>query len=658
MEAFGELVERLREPIQRQCRQRVGNWHDAEDLAQEAFVRAWLKLDQLGDPSCFAHWLRRIAANLCRDFLRNPARREIAGELPDVPDAARHLADLPLASLPEETRRCVMLFYQGGCSYAEIARALGSTVPAVKARLGRAKAILRKEMGTMDERERSPFTRRVLEKLEELQSDESEQRARAAGDLQQGLADDRYARLLGYLRGEPFPPKWMPPNTPPEKAEWTEWETAVNIRASIRAARRYRTPEMRDALIALLKHQGREVRLAAVGGLLSQGDPAAIPALRQAIDDPENPREVVDAAKSAIKRLERLAHPPAPDLEPRRLREELARAAGDKHARVELMQSLITALRDPSGKVRSRTAKALGELGDRRAALPLAALLRDPVSGVRQAAATALGALKSRQAVPGLMHYVEASTDIRSDLPALVALRDIGDPQALPAVLHALEHGPFYLAGIINANDVIPALATRENLPLIAETMARMEKVYRSLPARPDDRTAPNRVTVKNELQRIYGNSLARVADERDITVLLDAFDLDPHNPALAEALARLADPTMPAPMRRHLLAGHAGAAEVLAVLGQDGLAAFKEALRSPRADVRKIAAEYLFLGRSAEAMRKLADEELLGLLDDLAHDPSSSIRINALAAVRRIRKPEIWEHLQGKQARKGKPTA
>jgi len=174
------------------------------------------------------------------------------------------------------------------------------------------------------------------------------------------------------------------------------------------------------------------------------------------------------------------------------------------------------------------------------------------------------------------------------------------------------------------------------------------------MPERPDDRTAPNRVTVKNELQRIYGSALARVADERDITALLEAFERDPHNPALAGVLARLADPAMLAPMRRHLLAGNAGAAEVLAALGLDGLAAFKEALRSPRPDVRKMTAGYLFYGRGADAMRKLADEELLCLLDDLARrDPSSSIRMNALAAARRIRKPQIWERLQDRRARK-----
>jgi len=210
LEAFGELVERLREPIQRQCRQRVGNWHDAEDLAQEAFVRAWLKLDTLDDPARFVPWLRRIAANLCRDFLRSPARREIADDRLEAQDSLPDLDELPLAHLPEETRRCLLLFYQAGCSYAEIARALGSTVPAVKARLGRAKVILRKEMGAMDEQQRSPFTRRVLEKLEALRSDEASQRARAAGELQQGLGEDHYAQVLRGLHGE-FPPKVAAP---------------------------------------------------------------------------------------------------------------------------------------------------------------------------------------------------------------------------------------------------------------------------------------------------------------------------------------------------------------------------------------------------------------------------------------------------------------
>ncbi len=188
LDAFGELVERLRESIQRQCHQRVGNWHDAEDLAQETFVRAYLKLDQLADPSRFVPWLRKIAANLCRDFLRSPERCELAEELPELPGSDAESTLLPLAQLPEETRRCVLLFYEAGCSYAEIARVLNSSVPAVKARLSRAKAMLRKEMGAMDESERSPFTQRVLEKLEKLQSQESAERTQAVRDLHHGLA--------------------------------------------------------------------------------------------------------------------------------------------------------------------------------------------------------------------------------------------------------------------------------------------------------------------------------------------------------------------------------------------------------------------------------------------------------------------------------------
>ncbi len=67
--------------------------------------------------------------------------------------------------LTPESRACIDLFYTSGLSYAEIAKTLGTTPASVKARLHRAKAVLREEMADMAPPERSAFTESVLDKL-------------------------------------------------------------------------------------------------------------------------------------------------------------------------------------------------------------------------------------------------------------------------------------------------------------------------------------------------------------------------------------------------------------------------------------------------------------------------------------------------------------
>ncbi|HOF89778.1 MAG TPA: HEAT repeat domain-containing protein, partial [Armatimonadota bacterium] len=384
------------------------------------------------------------------------------------------------------------------------------------------------------------------------------------------------------------------------------------------------------------------VQIAAVGGLVSQQDPAALPALQQVVTDPARSGEVAAAAKSAIRQLERFPYPPQSDIEPRRFREELSRAASDARARVELRQRLVAALPDPSAKVRSRAAKALGELGDKRAVPALIRLLHDPVAGVRQSAIVALGALKSRRAVPALLEFIAASPDIRHDLPALFALRDIGDPRALPAVLQAMEQGPQFLPGILHRDRVIECLVTRENLPLLQETITRMEAASRGdVGGEPEAQWAAMRAA----LLHISGNALARVAGAGDVPALLAAFDRDPHSYALTKALVRFADPALLEPMRRHLLAGHANAAMVLAKLGAASLPVFKEALQSPQVAVRNAASFFLFNGEGSQVVRNIADGDLLQLLDTLAqHDPNGTVRLHARAAARRIRRPRSWQ--------------
>src|SRR5277367_4564114 len=76
-QAYGVLVERYRQSILRLCYRIAGNLPDAEDLAHDAFVEAYLKLEQLRDPCRFAPWLKAVALNLCRAWYRRSRRANV-----------------------------------------------------------------------------------------------------------------------------------------------------------------------------------------------------------------------------------------------------------------------------------------------------------------------------------------------------------------------------------------------------------------------------------------------------------------------------------------------------------------------------------------------------------------------------------------------------
>src|SRR5215471_1370579 len=81
-EAYDILIGRYQRPIYALACALLGDRFEAEDIAQEAFLRAWLNLDLLSDPAKFAPWLRRIVFGVSIDWLR--AFRPDLYRLPDV----------------------------------------------------------------------------------------------------------------------------------------------------------------------------------------------------------------------------------------------------------------------------------------------------------------------------------------------------------------------------------------------------------------------------------------------------------------------------------------------------------------------------------------------------------------------------------------------
>ncbi len=154
-EAFDRLVERYQRDVYRLCYRFVNNHEDANDLAQEAFIKAYRALDRFRGDSAFSTWLYRIAVNACLNF--RSARKPRADEVPDALMDQRPLADEGILSdersrvvraaierLPEKQRATLILKTYHDLSHEEVASVLGSTVGTVKANLFHGLANLKK----------------------------------------------------------------------------------------------------------------------------------------------------------------------------------------------------------------------------------------------------------------------------------------------------------------------------------------------------------------------------------------------------------------------------------------------------------------------------------------------------------------------------------
>ena len=120
---------------------------EAEDAAQEVFLKAYRNLNKFRFEASFATWLYRIAYNLCADILKDKAGkkedmigRDIAETLPGGVNADdRMLIEKALACLPEDSRSILVMREGAGMSYEEISAAAGISVEAVRSRLRRAR---------------------------------------------------------------------------------------------------------------------------------------------------------------------------------------------------------------------------------------------------------------------------------------------------------------------------------------------------------------------------------------------------------------------------------------------------------------------------------------------------------------------------------------
>jgi RNA polymerase sigma factor (sigma-70 family) len=166
-EAFGQLLIRHQPLLLAMCRRTLQDPELAEDAAQEASLQALLSLDRLRGDDRFGSWLAGIGLNVCRRWRRG-TRGDWSWEAvtgggrgPEPVDAAPDPAEraaaadrdarvrLAVAELPRGQRAAVALVYLSGLTLAETADALGIEVGAVKTRLHKGRASLRKELWAM-----------------------------------------------------------------------------------------------------------------------------------------------------------------------------------------------------------------------------------------------------------------------------------------------------------------------------------------------------------------------------------------------------------------------------------------------------------------------------------------------------------------------------
>ncbi|WP_417092269.1 RNA polymerase sigma factor [Intestinimonas timonensis] len=148
-EEIGRLMAEYGDGILRQCLLMLGDLSQAEDAAQETFVRAWQSYGGFRAEASEKTWLTAIAANVCRNLLRSPwNRRRVdlsflegcpAGET-EPPDDTVVRAVL---ALPPKYRQVVVLYYYRDCSTGEIAQMLGVPQGTVSVRLKRARERLK-----------------------------------------------------------------------------------------------------------------------------------------------------------------------------------------------------------------------------------------------------------------------------------------------------------------------------------------------------------------------------------------------------------------------------------------------------------------------------------------------------------------------------------
>lgn len=162
LEAYGDLVRRYQGSVFNVCYRMLGDAHDAEDLTQETFIRVHSRLDSYDCDRPFIPWARRIAVNLCLNFINQNRRYvlplddefELAVSKESSPERAQEehernaLLRQAICLLPAHYRAVIELRHFQELSYFEISKALNIPLSDVKSHLFRARKSLAQRLTT------------------------------------------------------------------------------------------------------------------------------------------------------------------------------------------------------------------------------------------------------------------------------------------------------------------------------------------------------------------------------------------------------------------------------------------------------------------------------------------------------------------------------
>ncbi|TKC14963.1 RNA polymerase sigma factor SigW [Robertmurraya kyonggiensis] len=166
--AYAEIVELYKDKVYQLCYRMLGNRHEAEDMAQEAFIRAYVNIASFNIELKFSTWLYRIATNLCIDRIRKKKPdyyldAEVSGtdgltmysqipsdtRLPEDEVENMELQDIiqrEISNLPEKYRSVIVLKYIEELSLNEISEILDMPLGTVKTRIHRGREALRHQL--------------------------------------------------------------------------------------------------------------------------------------------------------------------------------------------------------------------------------------------------------------------------------------------------------------------------------------------------------------------------------------------------------------------------------------------------------------------------------------------------------------------------------
>ena len=180
-EAYGLLVARYQGHVYGLAYSLVDDWAEAQDIAQETFIRAYVNLDQLREPGRFAAWLRRVTFSVAVNWLkrfRPDFFRRLHGRVDldalEIPDFApgppevvekRELVEAvqrAVASLPPKYRVPLTMFHLDGLSYQKVADFLDVPLGTAKALIHRARGKLRLALAAYTAEEVTPMVQEVL----------------------------------------------------------------------------------------------------------------------------------------------------------------------------------------------------------------------------------------------------------------------------------------------------------------------------------------------------------------------------------------------------------------------------------------------------------------------------------------------------------------